>query len=261
MELFYRDGRALDARKAAMVRETSRADTFTITEGHPCSRCGGQGGSEAWKFTGYTCYQCGGHNSMGFHVRTVKLYTAERLAALQAAADKKAAKAAAAARRKADKARLEFIAWAKPNGKAVGRIILAGRSASEGFMADMASNLMHKRILTERQFAAAVKVLDDREARQVRDGSSEHVGHLGDRIDFDGNVEFTLVKDGYYGATTIVRFRDEAGNVLTWFASGVHGYEKDAPVHVRGTVKKHEEFRGVKATVLSRCKVTPREIP
>ena len=25
-----------------------------------CDRCGGQGGSDAWKETGYTCYKCGG---------------------------------------------------------------------------------------------------------------------------------------------------------------------------------------------------------
>lgn len=25
-----------------------------------CDRCGGQGGSAAWQYTGYTCYKCGG---------------------------------------------------------------------------------------------------------------------------------------------------------------------------------------------------------
>lgn len=45
----------------------------------PCSRCGGAGGSQAWAFTGYTCYQCGGKNSMRFHVRTFPLYTQEQL--------------------------------------------------------------------------------------------------------------------------------------------------------------------------------------
>ena len=23
-----------------------------------CDRCGGQGGAEAWRYTGYTCYKC-----------------------------------------------------------------------------------------------------------------------------------------------------------------------------------------------------------
>ena len=26
----------------------------------PCDRCGGQGGSDAWQYTGWTCYKCGG---------------------------------------------------------------------------------------------------------------------------------------------------------------------------------------------------------
>ena len=25
-----------------------------------CDRCGGQGGSESWKYTGFTCYKCNG---------------------------------------------------------------------------------------------------------------------------------------------------------------------------------------------------------
>lgn len=26
----------------------------------PCDRCGGAGSSEAWKYSGMTCYKCGG---------------------------------------------------------------------------------------------------------------------------------------------------------------------------------------------------------
>lgn len=29
-----------------------------------CDRCGGQGGSDAWRFTGWTCYKCGGTGVM-----------------------------------------------------------------------------------------------------------------------------------------------------------------------------------------------------
>ena len=27
---------------------------------YTCPRCGGQGGSDAWAYTGWTCYECGG---------------------------------------------------------------------------------------------------------------------------------------------------------------------------------------------------------
>ena len=29
-----------------------------------CDRCGGQGGSSAWDYTGYTCYKCGGEGKV-----------------------------------------------------------------------------------------------------------------------------------------------------------------------------------------------------
>ena len=29
-----------------------------------CDRCGGAGGSDAWKYTGWTCYKCGGSGKM-----------------------------------------------------------------------------------------------------------------------------------------------------------------------------------------------------
>ena len=62
-----------------------------------CGRCGGAGGAEAWKHTGWTCYECGGSGRGG--VKSVHLYTAERLAVLVEAdrkrREKKQAKEAA----------------------------------------------------------------------------------------------------------------------------------------------------------------------
>jgi hypothetical protein len=41
--------------------------------------------------------------------------------------------------------------------------------------------------------------------------------------------------------------------VLVWFTAKDLDLEKGAVVDLTGTVKKHEEFRGVKTTQLSRC--------
>lgn len=263
-DLFYRDGRQLPEDRASRVKPTGRADTFYITETSPCSRCGGQGGAEAWKFTGYTCYRCGGRNSMHFEVRQPKLYTAERLAKLNEAAAKKQAKKDAELKRKADKARREFIAWAKPHGKLIGRILLAGKlrhgEPAPGFLGDLASKLRQRWTLSDRQLEAAAKVLDARAEREAQDEASVHVGEIKDRIEFEGKVEFTTERDGYYGVTTIIKFRSNDGNVFTWFASGVQTYQRGDRVKVRGTVKKHDEYRGVKQTVLSRCVVETFEV-
>ena len=255
IDLFYRDGRKLPEDMASRAKPTKRADTFTITESFPCSRCGGQGGSEAWKFTGYTCYQCGGRNSMGYHVRQTKLYTADRLAALRATAEKKAAKKRAEAKRKANAKRREFITWAKPHGKLIGRILLAAKPQGDTgeFITDLAGKLRRHWSLSDKQLAAAAKVLDARENRQRQDAASDHVGQIKDRIEFEGVIEFETDREGYYGTTHILKFRGDDGNVYTWFASGLQDLAKGDRVKVRGTVKKHDEFRGVKQTVLSRC--------
>jgi hypothetical protein len=69
----------------------------------PCSRCGGQGGSECWKFTGFVCYRCGGENSMRFEFTRFNLYTAEELTKLNTSRD-------AARERKAAKVEAERVA-------------------------------------------------------------------------------------------------------------------------------------------------------
>ena len=57
-----------------------------------CDRCAGRGGAEAWKFTGYTCYKCGGTGEI---MAQWKEYTPEYQAKLDAKRAAKAAKAQA----------------------------------------------------------------------------------------------------------------------------------------------------------------------
>ena len=56
-------------------------------ENRICSRCGGQGGSQRWEYTGWTCYQCGG--SCFDAPRSVKLYSSSKLEQLNNARDKR----------------------------------------------------------------------------------------------------------------------------------------------------------------------------
>ena len=56
-----------------------------------------------------------------------------------------------------------------------------------------------------------------------------------------------------YGTTFLYRFVDDAGNVFVWKASGA--YNVFDGVTIKGTVKDHSEYQGVKQTVLTRCKI------
>src|SRR5579859_361744 len=64
-----------------------------------CRRCGGAGGSDKWALTGWTCFDCGG-SGQGKPAKE-RLYTTEKLAKLNASADKRNAKKIAAAAVKA----------------------------------------------------------------------------------------------------------------------------------------------------------------
>jgi hypothetical protein len=82
-------------------------------------------------------------------------------------------------------------------------------------------------------------------------GDSEHVGTVGSRVDLAVKVTGVRVVEGYYGPSTMVRMLAGA-NVLVTFASGQFHPEVDDVIHIRGTVKKHQEYQGTKQTVLNR---------
>lgn len=90
---------------------------------------------------------------------------------------------------------------------------------------------------------------------------SQHVGQLKDRLrGVKAIVRFVHFIEGDMYSKTIVKFEDEAGNVYTWFASGdqTH-YQIGDKIVVTGTVKKHDEYKGQKQTVLTRCEVCAQE--
>jgi len=90
----------------------------------------------------------------------------------------------------------------------------------------------------------------------------EWLGQPKDKLtNLDVTVQTVLYVDGYaYNSTdTIVVMRADSGHILKWKASGAHSeIERGETYHLdRATVKEHSEYRGVKQTVVTRCKLTP----
>jgi len=83
---------------------------------------------------------------------------------------------------------------------------------------------------------------------------SEFWGELGKRSE----VTVTLVKlveiDSRWANPTLCIFVTADGAKLIWFASGSCPRDIGAEYKVKGTVKKHEEYKGVKQTVITRVK-------
>jgi hypothetical protein len=95
----------------------------------------------------------------------------------------------------------------------------------------------------------------ERKAKAAKTEGSDFVGAVGDKIEVKGSIEAVNFIDGAYGTTTLYTILGEDGNLYKWFSTnGALGEDKGVQVHIKGTIKSHDEYRGVKSTVLTRCK-------
>jgi hypothetical protein len=87
--------------------------------------------------------------------------------------------------------------------------------------------------------------------------SREWVGEVKVRQDFTKlTVKFMKYLEGNYGTTTLVSFEDEPGNLIKWFASiKLDNIDKGDVVDLKATVKKHDDYKGVKQTLITRAKI------
>lgn len=91
------------------------------------------------------------------------------------------------------------------------------------------------------------------EKARVDDSRSEYQGVVGKRQDWTLTVTKVMTFDGYYGTSHMHIMQDDAGNVFVWSSSS-YQFEIGDVVTGKGTVKEHKEYRGIKQTVLTRCK-------
>ena len=105
------------------------------------------------------------------------------------------------------------------------------------------------------------RLKSDDEIKKVMDGifypaedsSSEYVGEIGERLEITVTVTKALTLDGYYGQSIMHIMEDGDENVYIWTTSS-KSIPEGKVVTLRGTVKDHREYRGVKQTILTRCK-------
>jgi hypothetical protein len=101
--------------------------------------------------------------------------------------------------------------------------------------------------------AAEARVREDA-ARKV----SQYVGTPKKRQNFVAKLSYVSGYSTQYGYTTVLGFTTQEGNVLVWKSTSDTGLGKadvSKTYNITGTVKEHEEFRGVKQTVILRCKL------
>lgn len=87
---------------------------------------------------------------------------------------------------------------------------------------------------------------------------SEYVGTVKKRENFNVTLDNIITVESYYGDTYIHKFTDTNGNQLVWFGSkrlrdeDGEIIENGTQVQVKATVKKHEEYNGIKQTTVNR---------
>jgi hypothetical protein len=113
--------------------------------------------------------------------------------------------------------------------------------------------------VTIRTFGLAVsiyasKLREENDQARQENSNSEHLGKEGDKLTVDVTVNVVSHSEGEYGITSFIVFSDDDGNIIVWNKSGGCDYKKGDTLRIKGTVKGHGEFRGVKQTRLTRCK-------
>jgi len=85
---------------------------------------------------------------------------------------------------------------------------------------------------------------------QKEESNSEYIGSIGDKIEFTSDT--TVISSYYteYGITYIYKFIFN-GNVIIWRTNK----KLDGTLTIKGTVKEHSEYNGIKQTVITRGKV------
>jgi hypothetical protein len=149
-----------------------KPDAAEIMVRRTCDRCGGVGGAEQWKHTGWTCFKCGGAGHLG--MEAVKLYTAEKVAKLDRAAEKRRATNEAKREAREEAEALEraakLIETKKTNAEAFPEAvkILNRDDLEPGFLSDVAAKHEEGFALTPNQAKAVRKAFGRMIARRHR---------------------------------------------------------------------------------------------
>lgn len=84
--------------------------------------------------------------------------------------------------------------------------------------------------------------------------NSEYEGKVGERLELEVIYYAARGFESDYGYTNVYTFL-HGDNVFTWFTTTNIAAPRGNTIKITGTVKKHEEYKGVKTTVLTRCRV------
>lgn len=235
------------------------------------------------------CYTCGGR---GYFIKEVRLYTEKELESMERANERVRQKKA---EEREAKMKAEFagnrIKWLDENGFNEDEVtyVYAGADSYQikdelkdaGFCFSSTlkwhkttrdekytDNLIEVKLGDLAEWSAWGKASFNRDAQKIVEEKiaatqpkvdSEWIGEVGDKIT---NIKVQLIRkytmDGKYGVTTLYGFQDENGNIINWWSSTFQEIEQGQwTTIIRATIKKLDEYKGIKQTVITRAKLGP----
>lgn len=258
----YRDGSAYEGEAPKILAD----DRACFTRPKKCTRCGGAGGADKWKPTGWTCFQCNGACYIG--TETVKLYTADKLAKLDATRDKRREKA----RIERERVRNERIAdeqaafgtWLETDlGKNAALMIDAVKAWGDDWQAGARPDLPdfvisitdrfdRRRELTENQVDALAGYVIKRREKERMVAEIDYAGEIGDTVEVEGEVDLVFSTQSKFGTFRIYKITGE--NAVLIYKGSACLYSGSRAV-VRGKVKELDSYKGLRQTVIGRPRI------
>ena len=192
-----------------------------------CPRCAGTGyWSRGHRIENGICFKCGGSGDNRTEFVPVKKY-AQKLKREKAAREKKVAKRLEKINKRKEKMLEGQRNWCEKNG--FGRITF-----------DEKNELEKKRRIEKQEKAV-------------------FLGEVKEILELTVTYEKKFSVYSQYGTVFVYKFSDDNGNVLIWKTStGLYysyGAKEGDKIQIKGRVKEHNNYKGEKQTVLTRCKV------
>lgn len=257
---------------------------WVVTES--CLKCGGSGYIHCYgHIQGGICFECGGSGTNTYtEKKMLPEYEAKLIARRAARAEKKKQEMMA----KADEANQEFLQ--KQGFDTLGRtyVVLGNTYAIKDELKEKGAkwcNLIgwhlpvalpeyetveilvddvyfkdgygmyrwnNWKSYEEETYSAKIKAAKDK--HYAKDSTSEYQFEVGQKVEVELNVLKINWFDSIYGTHYIYNMQDANGNVFIW-KTACNEIQEGDKVTIKATVKEHNEYRGVKQTVLTRCKV------
>lgn len=261
---------------------------------YTCRKCGGAGGADAWKFTGWTCYRCGG-SGQDPKPQVWKEYTEEYAAKLETRRQARHEKKLAEAKAQASEKNQQFFQKNGFTSEGKTYFILGktfdikDQLKAEGAKWDPSSSHWHMdhpfngypylELSIEKVYitdAAGVYTSWTRSDYEESDNyynliqeaennikaansTSEYIGSEGERLTITATYTHSSEFEktfGYRTTTTYIHsFRDENGNEIIWKSSNYIGQDYNTRFTITGTVKGYKDYKGIKQTIFTRCKL------